>query len=527
MNDTATLDFILGRLEKVKKSGSGWVARCPAHEDRNPSLSVTAAEDRLLLHCQAGCTPDAVVQSLGLTLSDLFDEPLASDKPEILETYDYTDAEGAVLYQVLRMVPKGFRQRRPDGNGGWTWNLEGQERVLYHLPQVLETVAKGGVVFVVEGESDANTLEEWGLTATTGSGGAGKWLPSYSETLKGARVIVLPDNDAPGHKYAALIVDGLKGIAAKCMSIDLPGLPEKGDVTDWARAGNTKEDLIRVIADRPNRIKSISDAMPWVQSHTRKDNPLPKGIPYPWPKVNQMTNGMHPGWLCILAGYTSHGKTAGAIEIAVEACDLGYTVLFVSLEMPIESLSIRIAQRFGMNSFHFYQGECNDWDRDAAKQAAQHDSLKRLKVVENTRTVREIADVIEEVKPDLVIIDYLGKMDMPGKDIRIAISKNTLDLSNLAKSAKVPILCLAQLRRNVGGDAAGSVPTEQDLKESSSIEQDADQVIFVWRERDPKTKVATDKGLFIVAKSRMGQIGTSGFYFDGARQVFHPVEEPA
>jgi hypothetical protein len=105
VNGIDTIDFILGRLEKVKKSGSGYVACCPAHEDRNPSLSITHKDGLVLLNCQANCATEDVVAALGLKMSDLFDEPLTSDKPEVLETYDYTDAQGAILYQVLRMVP--------------------------------------------------------------------------------------------------------------------------------------------------------------------------------------------------------------------------------------------------------------------------------------------------------------------------------------------------------------------------------------------------------------------------------------
>lgn len=525
MMGTATIDLILGKLDKVQRSGNGWVACCPAHEDRNPSLSVAHRDGRILLNCQTGCATEDVARALGVCMTDLFDEPLDSTAaPTIASTYDYTDAEGKLLYQVARMIPKNFKQRRPDGEGGWIWNMEGQERVLYRLPKVKSAIAAGVPVFVVEGEKDVHTLEAWGLTATTNPGGATKWLPSYSEDLRGARVIVLPDNDDRGKQHAALVAESLLGVAGKCITIELPGLDNKGDVTDWARSGKTKEDLVKAIKDRPGRIQSVVDGLEWVKDHTRRDNPLPKGIAYPWMKVNQMTNGMHPGWLCILAGYTSHGKTAAAIEVAVEACKDSYKVLFVSLEMPIESISVRVAQRFGLNSFHFYQGRSNDEDRDAVDRACKSEKLKNLMVVADARTVQSIGDAIAEANPDLVIVDYLGKMEMPGSDIRVAIGKNTQGLSDLAKSAKVPILCLAQLRRNVASEA-GSVPTEQDLKESSNIEQEADQVIFVWRERDKQTKIAKEQGLFIVAKSRMGMIGTEGFHFDGKRQMFYPIAQ--
>ena len=109
----------------------------------------------------------------------------------IVETYPYTDEKGELLYEVLRFEPKSFRQRRPDGNGGWTWSLGDVRRVLYRLPAVL----KSEKVFVAEGEKDVHTLEASGLVATTNSSGANQpWLPAYTEALTGKTVIVIPDS---------------------------------------------------------------------------------------------------------------------------------------------------------------------------------------------------------------------------------------------------------------------------------------------------------------------------------------------
>src|SRR5680860_847198 len=108
-DSSATLDSILGKLNKVRRAGDGWTACCPAHEDSNPSLSISHKEDRILLYCQAGCDIESVVESLDLEMSDLFDEPSNNGKPTILAEYDYVDEEGEVLYQVVRYMPKDFR----------------------------------------------------------------------------------------------------------------------------------------------------------------------------------------------------------------------------------------------------------------------------------------------------------------------------------------------------------------------------------------------------------------------------------
>ena len=105
----------------------------------------------------------------------------------IIDTYDYTDESGALLFQVVRSAPKDFRQRRPNGKGGWTWSLGKTRRVLYRLPEVRDAVAGGRIVLIVEGEKDVNTLRELGFAATCNPGGANKWRTEYTESLRERR----------------------------------------------------------------------------------------------------------------------------------------------------------------------------------------------------------------------------------------------------------------------------------------------------------------------------------------------------
>lgn len=149
-------------------------------------------------------------------------------------TFSYTDEEGAVLFQVVRRVnPKGFYQRRPNGKGGWINSLEGVRRVLYRLPEVLAAVRDNQQVYLVEGERDADNLAELGLVATTSSGGPGRWRQDYSKTLRGARVVILPDNDEAGQEHVQKVAQALQGVAAEVRVLGLPDLPSAGDVTDW------------------------------------------------------------------------------------------------------------------------------------------------------------------------------------------------------------------------------------------------------------------------------------------------------
>jgi DNA primase len=179
MNTTS----ILSRLQGVTRNGDGWKARCPAHDDKNPSLSISeSADGKILIHCHAGCTPDAVCAALGVKLSDLCggNEHAANKRNgspgRIVATYPYHDKAGKVLFEVARYDPKDFRQRRPDATApdGWTWNTKGIKKVLFRLPETLAAIASGEFIFVCEGEKDVLAMVQHGFSATTNPGGAGK-----------------------------------------------------------------------------------------------------------------------------------------------------------------------------------------------------------------------------------------------------------------------------------------------------------------------------------------------------------------
>ena len=166
----------------------------------------------------------------------------------VIVVYDYRSATGELLYQVVRKTQKAFQQRRPDGSGGWIWNMRGVQRVPYRLPELLRA-APHAPVFVCEGEKDCDALHERGLIATTNPGGAGKWQDSMSGYLRGRVVVILPDNDQAGADHAADVARKLHGIARSVSIIRLPDLPLKGgDVSDWLQAGGTAEDLEKLLA---------------------------------------------------------------------------------------------------------------------------------------------------------------------------------------------------------------------------------------------------------------------------------------
>ncbi len=250
------MNRILSRLNGVKPCGNGWKALCPAHDDRKPSLKVDEAEDgKVLLKCFAGCDTKDILAAIGLTMRDLYPEPEQKRGQEgpgkIIATYGYKDADGRLLFQVCRTVDKRFFQRRPDGKGGWINGLGDVKPVLYRLPEVLQAVKQGETIFIPEGEKDVDNLARLGLAATCNPMGAGKWRDHYSEHLRGTKVVILPDNDEPGRKHAQQVAKSLHGKAKSIKILELPGLPPKGDVSDWLAAGGTKEELLRLAQEAP------------------------------------------------------------------------------------------------------------------------------------------------------------------------------------------------------------------------------------------------------------------------------------
>jgi hypothetical protein len=168
----------------------------------------------------------------------------------LVATYQYRDASGKLLYEVLRYKPKGFKFRRPDGKDGWIWNLEGVSRVLYRLPEIQGRQA----VLIPEGEKDADNLAKMKLPATTSPGGARKWTEGYTQQLVAAGikdVIVLPDNDEEGTIHATAVTRSCFGAGLTVRVVRLPGLPPKGDVSDWLAAGYSRDDLLNLIERTP------------------------------------------------------------------------------------------------------------------------------------------------------------------------------------------------------------------------------------------------------------------------------------
>ena len=275
----ADLDLVLDELrtlgKKVKKENGQWMAQCPAHDDRTPSLSIKAGNLRgVVFHCHAGCSQDQVMDALGweslfpkrpreiLTAPSVAtrntpqlcnDEACASmvkgqNLGACVGRYRYTDATGALVGEVHRYDPKSFRPFTMQEGKLKPGGIIGES---YRLPECLKALEAGGIVYIVEGEKDAdsiNALRLPGIAATTNSGGAGKWRTAHTSALfvgdhfTAKHFRIIRDLDEPGKEHALKVVETFGELGMT----DTPGVlvSKRGkDLTDHLEAGFTLENL--------------------------------------------------------------------------------------------------------------------------------------------------------------------------------------------------------------------------------------------------------------------------------------------
>lgn len=360
------INEFLQRLQSVKGNGTQYTAKCPAHDDKRASLSIAAGEDgRILVNCHAGCSSEAICSALGLTLKDLYAEPLQKPpqtgcKPQIVATYNYTDENGKLLAQKQRRADKTFIWRRPDGSGGWKYDRKGVKPMLYHTTEAV----KADSVFLVEGEKDADTMKRLGKAAVSPPDGAGgKWKENYTQTLKDKHVIIIADNDAPGRKFAIETAGILSGEAKTVKVLDLtkiwPELPEHGDTTDIIEHFGDVEGM-----DKIERLATETEEFLLKEPKTIKPTLVKASeVPYEPPKwmippyfqrgkgtLIQADSGVgKTAFMCAIAAHVSTGRPL--LEIPIETPG---NVLILSVEDDLPVLRGRIEASDGdLDKCHF------------------------------------------------------------------------------------------------------------------------------------------------------------------------------
>lgn len=445
----------------AKREGAAWMARCPAHDDRNPSLALAKGDDgKTLLTCHAGCAVEAIVSALGLKVGDLFAENGKRNGREIVATYDYADADGTLLYQVVRYFPKTFKQRRPDGNGGWEWNLRGVDRVVYRLPDVLAAIQAGRRVFVCEGERDVEAVEAVGKVATCNPGGAGKWRTDYSESLRGANVVIVADRDEPGYDHARQVAAALDGIAAKVVIVE----PATGkDVSEHLEAGRTLAELrpVKATDAKPKDAKAEGLAL----RHIREL------LGEPDEAVEWLADGLLPaGGLSVLVGKPKAGKSTMARALAVAVARGEPWLGRVTSQGTVFYLAL---------------------DRDPRRTLRQH--FRELGATDDTPLYlfdgRVPADVLPQLeaaarehKPALVVVDVLQRIVRAGDLNDYGAMTLLLEpLLNLARDVGAHVMLLHHSPKQEAA-FAGDAPLG-----STAIAGTVDTVLLVRRREDYRT----------------------------------------
>jgi len=528
--------YYAARSPNVPQTQAGeWRGPCPIHKGKRDSFAVEAATGRWFCHSGCGRGGDMIELEMALTGADFKAAKAAiygiiaradlqsgnsAARPRIVATYDYTDEAGRKLYQSVRMEPKGFKQRKPDGKGGWVWNIKGVRLVLYRLQELLNRNTE--MVFVCEGEKDVHTLESLGRLATCNPMGAGKWRPEYSEVLRGRSMVILPDNDEPGRRHAAEVAADLLRVGCQVRIVEVP----KGkDVSDWLGSGGTLEELRTLVTKQPvltgealaawqTRWTPADKGPHNLASHTNAGSLTTRCLsdveakPVRWLWPGRIARGK----LTIIAGEPGLGKsqitasiaavvtTGGRWPVDRQQCKPGHVLILSAEDDPADTLRPRLdAAGADLSRVHVvdgvivgYAGDGSRKDRTFTLQAdVQALGLK----------LAELGDVVAVVIDPITA--YLGDTDShKNADVRGLLAP----LSDLAARHDASIIAISHLTKAVGAKAL--------MRVTGSLAFVAAARAAYLVTTDPQDKT---RRLFLPMKNNLGPDVTGlAFHIEGA-----------
>lgn len=442
-----------------------------------------------------GVDDGTILKRLGGTPSR---PPQVTKKPQpepknqtISKIYSYQDWFTNEMYQVVRLEPKSFRQRHKDSQGNWVWNMEGVERLLYRLPEVV----KSDVVALCEGEKDAETITELGWCGTCNVGGAGKWLDGYTESLEDKNVLIFGDNDKAGADHVKLVFDSIAGKAKTVKIIKIPE-PFK-DVTDYVQSFSeqvkAKEAIASLVADAFPFIKGV--AMPLYtmaeiearyQEYSKNLKTQSFNLGKWLPSFNKLRR-LIPGELVAIVGDTGSGKTGLLQSIALSALPLP-TILF-EIELPRELIFERFVS--ARTKIKTAEVESNYANGDYLGEHFFNVKFPNLFICDDSRlTVENMEAMIVRselkigVKPRLVLVDYIQLLSAKGESRYDRASNVAESLKRIAKSTGTIIITASQRGRPKSDEVEVSLHS---AKETGSIENSVGLLLGVWRDEEDPT----------------------------------------
>ena len=414
------IDKVLESLGDYSERGDEYRAKCPSHQgESDDSLAVREDDDgKVLLHCHAGCDFEEIVDALGLDMSDLFSkngqasgagkpvgpppkedrvagtlsvEDLPGDSSEymVFEKEDgtpyYIQRHKGAVYRVV-----GFDE---DGDPILAAGLGDIEPILFGLPILREAIATGKPVIHTEGCKDALTAQrQLGMAGVT-SGSCTSWKSEFVQDYEGAEEVwIVPDNDDEGRAYAQQIAQDLAGVVPTIKIVDLPGLPEKGDLTDWMDAGHTKEELLELVATAP----ALDSSQAWPEKPVALDIQLPAVeelreslIPGPLSKwvfdVAKRMDNAAPDFVAAAAVVQAGALLGRKVGIRPKRHDDwvvipnlwgGLVGMPASMKTPALEAALKPIKRLAAKAKIDYEDALKNHDFDKVIYAAQHKALK-------------------------------------------------------------------------------------------------------------------------------------------------------
>lgn len=518
-----------------RKTGNGWSARCPAHQDGTPSLVINVLDGKVLFKCHAGCTQEAVLNAL--KIRGLWATPEEESILEQTGQWVYSDGNGYERLRVTRKEnafgKKTFLQEHKKGHG-WVFGRGSGPIAPYKYEK--EWVDEE-FVFLVEGEKCADILRSVGLKATTTPGGANGWRVDFGKFFSEVTVIILPDNDRPGRQYAQSAYADLVSIAHSVVIVDLPKLAESEDVYDWIKVhGGTKDSLLEIIrGEKPKTpiesagFESAAEGLDYIETLQRmnREGCIPFGIRF----FDEAMGGILPTDLIVLTARTGYGKTQCVMNIAKEAILKGKRVCFFALEAFKKEIETRmiytIAAHEAIESGQpipylswgaFVRGDrevCDalKWFVDGAKETLR-ENFKNLftyyrdeKAFDVNAFEKKFQIISKE--SDLVIIDHLNYFDShrekPENQISTEIMKRVRDAG--LYSAK-PIIMVVHLRKKDFHDKK-ILSDIDDIHGSSDIVKIPTKVIVLGKSLEHVSRDWRNQATFArVLKDRFGDNNT-------------------
>ena len=262
MTDSEIFEKNLQSFNVKKRYGDKAQCTCPAHDDKQASLTITKGRKCTLFYCHAGCSIDRILGAAGLEKKDIFydTEPRnpnwkayveGREKRRIEAVYTYVSINGDYAFTKLRLEGKkiiyGKLQNDRFSYGlGHDVGRKSYKAIYGSLQAIKKAIADGKPIFIPEGEKDADTLTKQGYISFT-YGGCADWQSDFSTLVQGADVYILADNDEPGKRVAETIQNDIKGVAKSSrVIVPMPDVP-KADITDYFSAGHTKQEFEQLL----------------------------------------------------------------------------------------------------------------------------------------------------------------------------------------------------------------------------------------------------------------------------------------